>query len=446
MSIIVSIGEVIQAWIRAWINQVPVDKLHKRFAQTHGRIIAMIRRCRQGFAAMASDSVLPVPRKVGAYTFAAIFALESFVRSLNAAVISLQGFDILGSSQKVSVLNTSVAFAVLATTLLLPYVLGPLQRRWAYSLGAVLMLGAALALASHTLVGQAMGVFLRSCGASIFNITLSLYILDHIKRQNLAHAEPLRLSLSTFSWMSGPVLGVWLYTGYGPWGPQIAVMLSLVILMAVFWYLRLSDKPILTPGTLQPFNPLANVKRFVIQPRLRLAWLIAFGRSCFWTTFFLYGPLLIVESGLAKNVGGLVISASQALLVTAWLSGYFARRLGVRKVIAAAFFLSAAATADAGLAGTHFPYVAIALLLVASVAAAALDGVGGIPFLRAVRPHERQRMMPVYRTSLDLSDLLPSFIFAFTLMWLEIGSVFVILGVWLAIVGALAWRYLPRAM
>ena len=71
---------------------------------------------------------------------------------------------------------------------------------------------------------------------------------------------------------------------------------------------------------------------------------------------------------------------------------------------------------------------------------------GGIPFLRAVRPHERQRMMPVYRTFLDLSDLLPSFIFAFTLMWLEIGSVFVILGVWLAIVGALAWRYLPRAM
>ena len=47
MSIIVSIGEVIQAWIRAWINHVPVDKLHKRFAQTHGRIIAALQKEKQ---------------------------------------------------------------------------------------------------------------------------------------------------------------------------------------------------------------------------------------------------------------------------------------------------------------------------------------------------------------------------------------------------------------
>lgn len=397
-----------------------------------------------------SDSAappLPLPRKAGAYTFAAIFALESFVRALNATVVTVQGFDLLGSSQKVSVLNTCAAFAVLAVTLLLPYVLGPLRRRWAYTLGAALMLGAALALASHTLAGQALGVFLRSTAASIFYITLSLYILDHIRPQDLAQTEPLRLSLSTFSWMTGPALGVWLYTSYGPWGPQIGVVLALALLMAVFWHLRLSDRSdMLTPGTLQPFNPLANVKRFAEQPRLRLAWVIAFGRSCFWTTFFIYGPLLIVEAGLGKNFSGLVISASQALLVTAWLSGYAARRFGVRKVITGAYGVIAAAVMCAGIAGTQFPYLAIALLLAASIAAAALDGVGGIPFLRAVRPHERKRMTPVYRTFLDLAELIPSFIFAFTLMWLEIGSVFVILGVWMAIVGYMAWRYLPRAM
>ena len=55
----------------------------------------------------------------------------------------------------------------------------------------------------------------------------------------------------------------------------------------------------------------ATCRRFLAQPRLRLAWLIAFGRSCFWTTFFIYGPLLLVEAGLDKTVGGFMISASQ---------------------------------------------------------------------------------------------------------------------------------------
>jgi MFS family permease len=153
-----------------------------------------------------------------------------------------------------------------------------------------------------------------------------------------------------------------------------------------------------------------------------------------------------VESGLAKETSGLVVSASQALLFTAYFSGGFARRYGVRTVIATAFAGVAAASIGAGIAGTQSPFVAVALLLAGSLAASAIDGVGGIPYLRAVRPHERQRMTAVYRTFIECSELIPSFIFAFALMWLQIGSVFVILGVWLAVVSAVVWRYLPRTM
>ena len=399
---------------------------------------------------MPSDSAFQtelLPRKAGAYTFAAIFAVESLARSLNSTVVSLQAYDILGSSQKVSMLSTSMSLIVLVTTLLLPHVLGRLRRRWAYTLGALLLMLASFALAAHVLAGQAAGMWLRNTGAAVMNITLALYILDHIKRSELAHAEPLRLSLSTFSWMTGPALGVWLYVNFGPWGPQLAVAATLGVLLVLFWYLRLHDHSGVMPqGNLQGFNPLANVRRFAMQPRLRLAWLIAFGRSCFWTTLFIYGPLLIIESGLGKNVSGLMISASQALLLSAWLSGRIARVHGVRSVIAGAFGLTCVASVSAGLAGTHAPHAAIAFLLVGSIAASALDGVGGIPFLRAVRHHERQRMTAVYRTYIDFSELIPSFVFAFALLWLPIGTVFIILGVSLAAIGVVAWRYLPSSL
>ena len=42
-------------------------------------------------------------------TFAVIFSLESLARALNSTVIALQAYEILGSSQKVSMLATSVS-------------------------------------------------------------------------------------------------------------------------------------------------------------------------------------------------------------------------------------------------------------------------------------------------------------------------------------------------
>jgi MFS family permease len=398
---------------------------------------------------MSAESISPnfiSGRKAGAFTFGAIFALESLVRSLNSTVVSLQAYDLLGSSQKVSELTTLVALTVLLTTLMLPYILGRLRRRWAYTLGVAGLMTASLFLASFTVSGQIAGMFFRNCGAAILNITLSLYILDHIRKSDLAHSEPLRLSLSTFSWMIGPASGVWLYMQFGAWGPQLASIAVAVALLILFWVLRLSDRVTMSSGTLQPFNPLANVARFVRQPRLRLAWMVAFGRSCFWATFFVYGPLLMVESGVGKQIGGLMISASQALLLCAYLFGRLAYRFGVRSIISLCFLMMAVSSIAAGIAGKEQPYFAMLFLLFGAFAASGLDGVGGIPFLRAVRTHERQRMAAVYRTYIDFSDLVPAMIFAVALSYFEIGIVFVILGVSLVIVGTIAFRYLPKSM
>ncbi|MFM8746076.1 MAG: MFS transporter [Aestuariivirga sp.] len=399
---------------------------------------------------MAADSTLTgeqAYRRGGAYTFAALFAVESLVRSLNSTVVTLQAYDILGTAQKVSVLSTVVSLAVLVATLFLPHMLGRLRRRWAYTLGVAMMMAASLALASHVVAGQATGMLLRNLGAAVLNITLQLYIMDHIRRADLARSEPLRQSLSTFSWTAGPALGVWLYVHFGPWAPQLLVIFSAAVLLALFWHLRLSDNVHAGPApAMAPFNALRNLRRFVAQPRLRLAWFIALGRSCFWSTFFIYGPLLLVEAGLPKTVGGLMISASQAVLLTAWLSGRFAVRFGVRTVIAAAFVVCAITSFIAGIAGTAAPYVAIACLLAGSVAASALDGVGGIPFLRAVRHRERQEMAAVYRTYIDCSELIPAFFFAFALLFFPIGVVFVILAGALGVVAWVAWRYLPRSL
>lgn len=396
----------------------------------------------------ATTETLPAPQpaKAGPTTFALIFALESLVRSLNSTVVSLQAYEILGSSQKVSLISTAIAFAVLVATLFLPQLLKRMPKRYAYAIGIGLMITASIALSTHTLVGQGTGMFMRNCGAAMMNITLAIYILEHIKRADLTRSEPLRLSLSTFSWMIGPALGVWLYDVLGPAAPQVMAIVSATLLLAVFWHLRLHEAPVSAIAARSRAGSIHNIKHFMSQPRLRLAWLIAFGRSMFWSTFFIYSPIMIVEAGLPKTYGGLLISGSQALLLSAYLFGRIAQVQGVRVVVALSFLTGSIASIAAGLAGISHPYLASGLLLVGALAASALDGVGGIPFMRAVKPHERQRMTPVYRTYIDFSELIPTMLFSLALLHFGIGVVFVVMGCGLAVIGVLAWHYLPRSL
>lgn len=390
-------------------------------------------------------SWLPVEHRRGALAFATLFALESLARALAATVISVQAYELLQDNQKVSVLFTLVGVGGLCATVAIPMIIGATARRWVYSGGALLLMLAGVLLATHTLAGQASGMFLRVFGTACLNITLSLYIMDHIKKQDLVKSEPLRLALSTASWTIGPYLGVVLYNEYGPWSPFALSILAAALLLAVFWYLRLQEL-IIRPARKAPPNPLRNIGRFMAQPRLRLAWLIAFGRSCFWSTFFIYVPLLMITAGIGGEAGGLLISIGNIALITAVPFGRLAQKTGVRRVIAGAMAVLAAASLLGGLTGTSFPWIAGAFLLIGAVAGAALDGVGGIPFLRAVKARERAEMAGVYRTFIDMSELLPTLVFSIVLLVFPLGAVFVALGLWLAVVAALSWIYLPKSL
>ena len=398
---------------------------------------------------MATDSTalfLPTPRKAGAYTFGFLFAGESLLRALNVSVIPLQAYELLGSSQRVSILATVVSLCVLLSTLFLPLVFRKVRRRWAYSSAIILIMLAALLFASYTAPGQILAQYLRNMGAAMLNITLSLYIMDNIKKTDLARTEPVRFTMATFSWVIGPILGAWLFSHFGPFVTNMAVIAAGLLLLTGFWYLRLNDPKSFEPGTLEKFRPLENTLNFFSQPRLRLAWAIAFARSCFWSGIFIYSPLLMLEGGLQKSTSGLVVGASQLALPLSMLYGKFARKHGVRPVIAFCFSATALCCLVAGLLGKGHVVYAVVFLLLAAFFATGLDGVGGVAFMRAVKSHQRREMASVYRTFFECAELAPGLVFSFVLLRFEIGSVFIVLSTLLLFLAWLTWRYLPKSM
>jgi predicted MFS family arabinose efflux permease len=142
--------------------------------------------------------------------------------------------------------------------------------------------------------------------------------------------------------------------------------------------------------------------------------------------------------------GAGVVSIGNGLLFGAPLAGRLAARIGLRGPIIGAYVGLGLLTLAAGFLYAWPPAV-IACLLAAACGAVTLDALGGIPFMRSVRPYERPQMTSVYRTYIDMSDVLSSALFSLLLSHFDIRAVFVASGL-LAFAVAMVARRLPRSM
>ncbi|MFJ7353969.1 MFS transporter [Phyllobacterium sp. NPDC097923] len=381
-----------------------------------------------------------------ARVFAILFGIESMARAIITSVVPIQTYDLLQSERSVSILYTCMSMLGLMVTLSIPLLIVRIPRRWVYTAGATSLILGCCAFALDTVPGQAAGLFLRTFGAGALSITLSLYIMDHIKKGELVRAESVRMATATFAWTAGPFLGVFLYSTIGMIAPFLLSIGFSLLLLTLFWYFRLSDNPALQKGPSRAANPIANVRRFVAQPRLRLAWLIAFSRSCYWSTFFVYGPILMVATGQGKLAGGLLVSLGNLFLLGSILWGKVGMAKGLMRTISGVFILLAIALAGAGLAGEKFPMIAALMLLAGAFFCVALDTLASTTFIRAVHPHERAQMTSVYRTYLDFSELLPAFFYSIILTFFSLGAIFIALGTLMVFTAVVVWRYLPRSL
>ena len=407
-------------------------------------------------SAAQMDMPADATRRPGLWVFSTLFFMEAMARATMATIVPLQAYALLKEARYVSYLSFALALFGLIAGLSVPLLIRHISRRWTYTLGASALIGAAAVLASQTVEGQVAGMALRGFGALCCNIALMLYIMDYVKRHELVRNDARRMAVAMLGWTIGPYLGVWLYGHVGPMAAFGWSALWSAMLIGVFWLFRMSDNGAIIPAKVAPANPLEFVPRFFAQPRLLLAWMIAFGRSGFWGTLFTYGPILMQKTGVHFHVAGLnvtsgdaaglLISASQVLLLSALVWGRLAARKGLRVTIALCFAGMSVCLALVGLAGESSPLLAAAGLLATAFFCTGLDAVGGVAFYRAVHVHERAPMTAVYRTYLEIGDLIPNLIYGVILIWLPLGAVFAADGAACVGFALVCWRYLPRGL
>ncbi len=408
---------------------------------THSRVAARLMPPR--LVALRSALLAPGPG-----TFAAIYALDSAARALTATVIPLHAYAIYkviaagNADSYVGATYSVVAVASFVGTFLTPLAIHRFGRNAAYVIGILACIVGMAGLATSTIPGLGLGLLGRALSGVVGSVCLILFIVDFIPRRNLVRSETLRLFTSCLAWGFGPVIGVALYQRFGivaPAAASIAIHLGLIL---YFRRLRLTNPA--AEATPPPRSPLTMVRRFAAQKRLRLSWLIVFGRSAWWSMFFTYPALYLKDHAIDESWAGLLVGAGNLLLGLAPLVRMVAQRLGIRRPIIGAFWIGGGLTI-AGILAYDDPPLFCSLLLLAATFIVALDSLGNIPFMRFARPRELPQLATVFRTYVDTAEVIPSAIYALLLTIFDFRAVFVFCGL-LALAVGVAATWLPRRL
>ncbi|MEM8685871.1 MAG: MFS transporter [Pseudomonadota bacterium] len=376
--------------------------------------------------------------------FVVLFTLESTCRALLMTIVPLQAYTLLQSAQMVSVIYLAVSLTGLVASLGLPIVMHLIPRRYMMTLGALTYMAAATFLATGTLPGLITGLALQISATAMLEVTINLYLLDHIPRKELNTFEPRRLLWSGLAFAAGPWLGVYLHENVANGLTYIVVTLTAALMLIAFWKLRLGDSVSIQPAKGPPPNPIKYIPRFINQKRLVLAWTLAVGRNGWWLMFFVYTPIFVTQSGYSPELGGALVSLGVLPMIFVRQWGKLGQKIGLRKLLMGAYAATGGISIVAGLSG-DWAIATMGFLVFGAFLATMIDGAGNVPFLRAVHPHERADMTSVYTTYRHGTSLFTPSLFAAVLALLPLNFVFVSGG--LATLG-MAWLsgFLPKRL
>lgn len=339
----------------------------------------------------------------GVKSFAMLAAIESAARAILISVLPIAMYRVFADAKLVSEVYFLVGLLSLITALTVPWLSRFIPRRWLYTVAVVIFItGAIIGALANTWV-LAMGMALMTLAVVIITVCMNAYFMDYVNRSKLSEGETLRLFYSGAAWTLGPFLGVWLMGIWKP-APFILSALAASCLLFLFWKLRLGNGKAIYKAKTKPPNPFAFLNKFRKQPRLVAGWTFAVMRSSAWWAYAVLLPIYAVENGYSEQLGGILLSASNAFLFLTPLM-LKAMKGHVRKAVilgfsgSSVFFLLSAFE----IVGSTF---AIGSLVFASMFLILLDMCGGLPFLMAVRPSERTEMSAVYSTYRDVSGVI----------------------------------------
>ena len=213
--------------------------------------------------------------------FAILAAAESTARGILISVFPIAMYRAFGDAGSVSAIYFFVGLLSFLTSLFTPWVSRFIPRRKLFSIAVAGMVGGAACAATGIYTLAPSGLTAMTTSTVVISVCFNAYVMDYVERSSLGECETLRLFYSGAAWTLGPFIGVWLMGIWTP-APFLISIGASIILLVVFWVLRLGNGKVVARSKALPSNPLAYLPRFFEQPRLISGWIFAVIRSSGW--------------------------------------------------------------------------------------------------------------------------------------------------------------------
>jgi ACDE family multidrug resistance protein len=357
-------------------------------------------------------------------------------------VLPVETLRVMGDAATVSVVYVGVGIAGFLGRLGIPVLTRVLHRTGVLTLGLTVLCLSLLLLWTETRGGVVFGLMLNVFAIACIEVVLTLHVLDYIPRHDLGRFEANRIFFSALPWTVGPWLGVYLQLNIAHWAPYLISAAAAGLLVTAFRCFGFSSDPVARMPRRRTLSPALYLVRFFSQPRLRLAWALAVGRSSWWGMFQVYAPIYAIQAGLGAEIGGAMVSVGVGCMWFVPLWGWLGRRFGLRWLLVMGYAATGLVTIVAAML-MGAPVVGAATLVLAAFAAEIIDGAGNSLYLRAVHPFERSEMTAVFVSYRDFSQFAPPAVFSVVLTLFELPAVFVAGGIMMLGMAGLC-RYIPR--
>ena len=349
-----------------------------------------------------------------------------------------------GSAQAVSIFFFVLGILGVGMSLAVPWLVRCLARRGTFMLGIVSGVVSMLLFMHDELWAFCIGMALHLFAASCIDVTLNLYLMGHVRRQDFGRYEPIRMFFLAFSWSVGPFLGVYLRNAVNPAAPFLVGAVVVLLLGAYFFYLRFSDESTRGSKQVAVTNPIRYLPRFFAQPRMTLVYLLSAVRSGWWTMYFIYVPIFCVTAGLGETIGGALVSVAVSFVMATPLLRGTIQRHGIRRVLLVGYCGAGLVTIGIGIS-MGLPYLAVSLILLAALFSVLCDSVGNTLFYRAVRSWERSEMATVFGSYRSVSSLAFPGVYSGVLAIFPLPAVFIFTGFGM-LATSLMTRFIPARM
>lgn len=374
---------------------------------------------------------------------AGLFFVHTMSRGILLSVLPLQAFAILGDAQLTSTLYFAISVGGILGSLVMPVVIQKIGNYRSFLVGCVAMLFSSALLSFDQIIYFSIGLFAHTFAIAAVEVSLTLYVLAEVPRRDMTRFEPLRILSLVLALTIGPFLGVFMEEKLFHYLPYIICAVFTLLAIIYFRWIGLHRVDVLGTDA-KDMNPVNIIRRFIAQPRLRLAYGLILARSSWWTMFIIYIPIYCEQTGLGELTGAAIVSVGTAWTFSVPFWGWVARRYGIRALMQTGFAVTGMLLLVV-YSVNDIPWLAASLMVVSALGTTMLDGAGNVLFYRAVRGRERAEMTAVFSTYRDAGQLLTPGIFAILLKIFALPIVFPTAAIWMMIASVYS-RYIPKRM